>query len=248
MYVGQFQNGIKEGIGYYFWNKGGAYQGQFVDGNQCGYGFLVKRTSQEIYSGYWEKNRREGRGFEQWSDGSVYDGFYRNGRREGPGVMKYTGGVMYMGEWKAGKKEGLGRLEQRLGDNATYSTGKFFEDGYLSACEVNLKPLLNLISGSKVYKDFEVFLDNHSEVFTSFLDEFKVLNFGNIKKLERFMYPDLLKWLRAMSFEGFLDARNLGRMRNFLFDADNCISVCKRINTSFNGISFQMVENYHKKC
>lgn len=191
IYVGQFVEGIKNGIGYYFFNKGGCYQGQFVDGDQCGYGYLVKKNIKEIYSGYWSVNRREGRGFEQFADGSVYDGFYRNGRREGPGIMKYPEGIMYMGEWHLGKKEGLGRLEQRVDDVATYSTGKFKDDEFLGVWDVNLKPLIKFISGTTVYSTFEVFLDNHKDVIDDFMNDFKNLNFGNLKKLERFLYPNL---------------------------------------------------------
>lgn len=37
------------------------------------------------YDGEWKKNKKDGKGIEEWPNGNVYNGFYNRGMRNGFG-------------------------------------------------------------------------------------------------------------------------------------------------------------------
>ena len=45
-------------------------------------------------------NERNGRGVQQWKDGSVYEGYWRNNLAYGFGRLIHADGDVYVGEWQ----------------------------------------------------------------------------------------------------------------------------------------------------
>jgi len=62
IYIGQFKNEMREGLGIMMYKNG------------------------RIYEGHWMRDWREGEGFEIYSNGNVYSGYFRLGKADGKGV------------------------------------------------------------------------------------------------------------------------------------------------------------------
>lgn len=92
VYVGDWFNGKRHGIGYY----------NFADGNK--------------YIGYWSNDTRHGQGTQFHADGSIFTGSYENGKRQGFGVYTYKSGNQYFGNWANGKRDTQGFYRFANGD------------------------------------------------------------------------------------------------------------------------------------
>nr|UMO79885.1 Morn repeat domain containing protein [Pandoravirus aubagnensis] len=84
VYVGDWTNGERTGIGVGEWRNGDRYQGR------------------------WHINQRYGRGRGAWQSGHIYDGYWRNGRPHGEGTMATPDGDRYEGSWAFGVPCGRG--------------------------------------------------------------------------------------------------------------------------------------------
>lgn len=87
VYIGEFLNGKKHGIGLYKWPNG---------------------ESAEVE---WKNDRFDGIGIYYWLDGSRYEGSFKNGKREGKGVYYWPDGSSYEGEWHDWIAADTGTLE-----------------------------------------------------------------------------------------------------------------------------------------
>lgn len=61
-----------------------------------------------VYEGQWKGNERNGRGVQQWRDGSVYEGYWRNNVAHGYGRLIHADGDVYLGEWLDDRASGKG--------------------------------------------------------------------------------------------------------------------------------------------
>ncbi|CAD8204239.1 unnamed protein product [Paramecium pentaurelia] len=86
--------------------KNAAYFGNLVDGFRQGQGILIKQTLQ-LYEGSFEKDKKEGIGFEILKSNQYYYGNYVNGLPQGEGVF-WSNSQKYIGQWHQGKKHGIG--------------------------------------------------------------------------------------------------------------------------------------------
>jgi hypothetical protein len=81
-YVGQFVNGLREGIGTFTWS-------------------IHSPNGVGMYEGEYKKNRQSGKGIRTRSDGSKYDGIWKNGKlwkgtiylKDGTILSKYEDGL-----------------------------------------------------------------------------------------------------------------------------------------------------------
>ena len=73
--------------------------------------------SGRIYEGEWLNEHRNGRGFEQFTDGSKYIGMYKDNKADGKGVFTWRNGEIYDGEFLTGKKQGFGIWKGIFGDS-----------------------------------------------------------------------------------------------------------------------------------
>ena len=69
-----------------------------------------------VYEGCWKNDKRDGIGFQKWTNGDQYDGHWVQNKREGKGVYKYAGGNSYEGDWKDDNRDGKGIQKHLNGD------------------------------------------------------------------------------------------------------------------------------------
>ncbi len=79
-YVGEWQDGKKQGHGTYTWPDGDEYVGEWRDG------------------------KKHGQGTYTWPDGDEYVGEWKNGQEHGQGTYTYADGRVWKGRWSDGKR------------------------------------------------------------------------------------------------------------------------------------------------
>lgn len=99
---------IAYGRGEMRYPNGTVYKGSFLDEKPDGPGQLYCETGKLLYTGGWQKGKKNGDGKEFGVDG-IYEGKFKNGCRHGKGTlfMREESGI-YIGEWYDGLKQGLG--------------------------------------------------------------------------------------------------------------------------------------------
>jgi hypothetical protein len=86
------------------------YDGQWVDGDWCGFGKLIDTKYQNVYQGGFFDNYKHGLGVLQYADGRIYDGTFALGKMEGKGHLEYPDGTKYWGHWtEDGVEHGRGK-------------------------------------------------------------------------------------------------------------------------------------------
>ncbi|XP_014286116.1 uncharacterized protein [Halyomorpha halys] len=136
-YKGSFKDGIAEGLGLIRWPDGSWYDGEIKRNRRHGKGVSVMRMNEEpkmcffgnwkngrtngkVYSGYWNKGKREGKGTYVWrcvkGDGFVHPmqntfiGQWKKGFRHGQGSLLLANGAMIHTVWVEDIKEGPGQI------------------------------------------------------------------------------------------------------------------------------------------
>jgi len=128
-YKGQLSNGIRSGLGVYYWDSGEYYFGNWVNNNMNGYGMQIVPAGTIIpncpncvvFVGNWSSGNRSGQGTCYDAQGKlIYYGNLRNNkpteRYPTTGYnnymfnkeIKYDNGDKYIGEIKNGKRDGQG--------------------------------------------------------------------------------------------------------------------------------------------
>lgn len=115
VYVGNFTNGLPQGIGTLY-DHGGTlvYHGNFNNGvptnnypttdNYSTYRWVVEQLDGgDNYEGETVQGVREGFGIYRWADGSIWFGYWLDGKREGEGLYINSNGAMMAGVWHEGK-------------------------------------------------------------------------------------------------------------------------------------------------
>ena len=59
--------------------------------------FLIYFTDKYVYEGEWKNNERNGRGKQQWKDGSIYEGYWKENLAQGYGRLIHADGDVYIG-------------------------------------------------------------------------------------------------------------------------------------------------------
>ncbi len=110
IYVGSWENGLRNGQGKYTWPNG------------------------DVYEGTWQNDNRHGYGVYLWNDGSKYKGNYSVGIRSGYGIYYYTNGNIYEGTWQNNLKHGIANLYFK--DSANLG-GKYINNKYVNGTGIN---------------------------------------------------------------------------------------------------------------
>jgi len=131
-YVGEFQNGLRDGKGtfyYYENNEYGRkkYEGDWKNDKIEGKGKMIWKTG-EVYEGEWSNNLKEGKGIHTFSDGEKYEGNFKNSKYEGKGVLYYTNGDRYEGDFKNNNRHGSGIMYYKCDGKIGKSMGDFLDD------------------------------------------------------------------------------------------------------------------------
>ena len=142
-YVGEFQNGLRDGKGtfyYYENNEYGRkkYEGDWKNDKIEGKGKMIWKDG-EVYEGEWSNNLKEGKGIETWMDGQKYEGNFKNSKYEGKGVLYYANGDRYEGDFKNNKRHGSGIMYFIRDGKIGKSMGDFV-DGKTIGKHVFLQP------------------------------------------------------------------------------------------------------------
>lgn len=86
IYIGQFKNGIPDGICTHYLKNGNKYHGEFRDGKYSGYG-RYDRKNGTICVGDFKNNSPDGVDTVYYKSGAIYVGKYKNGVRHGHGIQ-----------------------------------------------------------------------------------------------------------------------------------------------------------------
>ena len=122
-YRGEFDKGMKKGIGIYRWPDGTIYQGEWKDNKMKGNGCIIY-LDDRIYEGEIDNGEMHGFGKFTWPDLKFYIGGYENNIKSGFGVFVWNLKNMeaYVGFWAKGQPEGPG--VQIKGDKIKYGHWK----------------------------------------------------------------------------------------------------------------------------
>ena len=79
--------------------KNTMYRGTLIERKRQGLGVLIYDNGR-VYEGEWQDDRRNGRGYELFSNYSNYIGQYLNNKSHGKGIFTWPNGEQYDGEWQ----------------------------------------------------------------------------------------------------------------------------------------------------
>eukprot|EP01088_Endostelium_zonatum_P018011 TRINITY_DN55_c0_g1_i1.p1 TRINITY_DN55_c0_g1~~TRINITY_DN55_c0_g1_i1.p1 ORF type:complete len:227 (-),score=65.28 TRINITY_DN55_c0_g1_i1:113-793(-) len=102
VYIGYFVDGKQEDVnGMIEYLSGDVFMGQYQNGKRNGYGTYVHANG-DYYKGMYRNGLKEGRGEERTVDGETYIGEFKGGRREGRGKWISADGIFHEGEFLNG--------------------------------------------------------------------------------------------------------------------------------------------------
>lgn len=117
-YLGNWQQGKRQGRGTYWNGKGNLYMGQWQNDMRHGSGTYVvnlPRWTDNLYSEYWLQNNTEnytgdflddhyqGMGTYRWQNGSKFTGGFFANDKHGPGTFYYETGTARKQVWEYGE-------------------------------------------------------------------------------------------------------------------------------------------------
>ena len=126
-YVGEVQDGKKDGRGTLTWHNGNEMKGLFRDNELINGTAKLTFDNGDEYSGNMFNGEREGRGTYRFANGNVYTGNWRAGKLSGRGTYTWTDGRSYEGNWFENKQSGGGVYTFPSGykESGHYSAGKW---------------------------------------------------------------------------------------------------------------------------
>ena len=129
-YIGDTQNGKKQGKGKLLFSDGSYYEGDFKDdlytgvgtlhlkeyryvgeffnGKKQGKGKIEYFVEKKVYEGEFMDDLPSGFGKEIYENGVIYEGFFVNGKKHNKGKLTLANGGEYIGEFKNDSLEGNG--------------------------------------------------------------------------------------------------------------------------------------------
>ena len=107
-YIGDTQNGKKQGKGKLLFSDGSYYEGDFKDDLYTGVGTL--HLKEYRYVGEFFNGKKQGKGkIEYFAEKKVYEGEFMDDLPSGFGKEIYENGVIYEGFFMNGKKHNKGK-------------------------------------------------------------------------------------------------------------------------------------------
>ena len=95
--------------GYFTYDDGSTYEGEFKDGRVHGYGTYTWADG-TTYAGVFDAGLPHGEGRLTWPSGGAYEGSFQAGEMSGTGMMTWPTGNTYEGEFTADRIHGYGTL------------------------------------------------------------------------------------------------------------------------------------------
>ncbi len=123
VFVGDYDKGMRNGKGKYFFKSGNVYEGEWMNDRMHGKGKMTYAQG-GAYVGDWFKDQRHGNGMYKYRDGSIYEGDFVQGERQGNGRLTKSG-YLYDGEWAYGQQNGVGVQMREEADVKEEYRGEF---------------------------------------------------------------------------------------------------------------------------
>lgn len=109
-YIGQLEDGVKQGYGRYEWVDGRVYEGQYHNNVMHGHGTMTFANGSS-YAGTYENGVRHGHGTLILSNGDNYSGSFVSGQFTGQGSFHaHDGSSSFQGGFLNGEYHGFGTL------------------------------------------------------------------------------------------------------------------------------------------
>lgn len=102
VYVGNWDNGKRNGSGKMTWENKDSYEGNWEDDYMSGHGTFTTADGSN-YVGLWKKGKPHGKGNLVHATGNQYEGDWIDGKMEGVGKIVFDCGSVYDGAWEAGE-------------------------------------------------------------------------------------------------------------------------------------------------
>lgn len=107
-YLGQYNEGDREGFGVQIWPDGSIYEGYWLKDKFSDFGRFVHKEG-DYYVGTWKEGMANGKGKLVHTDGSEYEGDWVMDEKSGKGKQVWKDGSMYEGEFKNNAINGFGK-------------------------------------------------------------------------------------------------------------------------------------------
>ncbi len=108
-YLGEVNhNGQKHGRGFYQWNTGEVYIGQWKEGERTGVGKMYNVKGKLIYEGDYENGKKQGKGEMYLDNGDFYKGDFKNDYFNGTGTYVWSDNISWTGSFVEDKFHGVG--------------------------------------------------------------------------------------------------------------------------------------------
>ena len=238
---GEWENGILNGKCRIKWKTGNIFDGELINNNMNGNGYMIWFDKNEKYTGMWKNNLQNGYGIHIWYDTKNENKFFRDryvgewkdGKRDGYGKFYYSNGNIYEGQWKNNQKEGFGIFYYQ--DRSKY-IGSFKCDNLIDS--INLKP-----SSEDMNKTKLAYTKDKKYRINKNIDEIKILiSINDLINSE----PDTKKSLKEIDN---LILRNLSVITHlYLYGSGKEDFRTMDIGlSSLGGGALNDTRNYHKK-
>ena len=117
-------------IGRIIYTSDNVYEGFFKKNKRHGQGtyyFNKGKWKGDKYIGQWKDNKYYGEGTYYWNNGRKYVGQWKNDKKHGQGTLSWPNGNKYVGQWQKGKQHGQGIKTYKNGkiEKGIWKNGNF---------------------------------------------------------------------------------------------------------------------------
>jgi len=142
VYVGEVQQGLKEGVGMLRCENGNIFVGEWSCDKRQGSGVLRCSTREVDYFGEWNSGKMHGKGALFSSAGWLYAGKFQRGERGGEGIEQHRDGSLIAGNFSHDKPQGPCK---QLSASGKAEIGTWQDGAFLPSLDY---------SSSQLYKSF----------------------------------------------------------------------------------------------
>lgn len=211
-YKGECSEGMASGFGKAS-DRTYVYVGEFVEGKKHGIG-LFKWPNGESAEAEWKNDRCDGKGVYYWPDGSRYEGSFRNGKREGKGVYYWPDGSSYEGVWHDWIAADTGTLEMNRKSRDPESAGVGDE---ARKTALRVKSLVAFISSSIAAGTYDKSdSGNAKETLNQAEKTRPVKDFMSVEKIQKYLF---LLGYDTGKIDGVSGGKTLSAIRKFRLDS-----------------------------
>lgn len=117
-YEGQWLNNKPSGYGVYHYllnDKMNKYMGEFNDGLKEGFG-IFEYSDGQVYEGEWFNDKKEGMGILTFADGSKYQGMFSDDRMTGSNLKEIAQVRTWIDDYDKFEESNLNQTKTFLGD------------------------------------------------------------------------------------------------------------------------------------